>query len=161
VCSLQCAPDQSDVWLTTFSDGSLVVFRFDMTSGQAHPLARHVFPHQGPLLAAFSATQPSTIVCCGAAVGRGMHFFSLTERVVSRAPAEMDQVATSLAVSPGGYLVTLGTAERLVKVVDFEEGTFQDFTGHSDGVGALAFAPSGTQLFTSANTEIIAWDVCV
>jgi len=161
VCSLQCAPDQSDVWLTTFSDGSLVVFRFDMTSGQAHPLARHAFQHQGPLLAAFSATQPSTIVCCGAAVGRGMHFFSLTERVVSRAPAEMDQVATSLAVSPGGYLVTLGTAERLVKVVDFEEGTFQDFTGHSDGVGALAFAPSGTQLFTSANTEIIAWDVCV
>ncbi len=29
---------------------------------------------------------------------------------------EMDHVATTLAVSPSGYLVTIGTDERLVKV---------------------------------------------
>lgn len=29
---------------------------------------------------------------------------------------EMDHVATTLAVSPSGYLITIGTDERLVKV---------------------------------------------
>jgi hypothetical protein len=33
----------------------------------------------------------------------------------------MDQVATALALSPSGYLITIGTDDRLVKVVDYDE----------------------------------------
>ncbi|KAJ1471030.1 WD40-repeat-containing domain protein, partial [Baffinella frigidus] len=157
----QCASDQSDTWLATTSDSNLAVFRFDMTSGRSELVVRHAFPHSGTLLAAFSPSQPSCVVCCGEAVGRGLVFFNLDERRVERSLATMDQVAMSLSISPSGYLITLGTAERLVKVVDFEEGTFQDFTGHSDAVASLAFSPSGALLVSSANTDIISWDVCV
>jgi hypothetical protein len=34
---------------------------------------------------------------------------------------DMDQVATALALSPSGYLITIGTDDRLVKVIDYDE----------------------------------------
>ena len=74
---------------------------------------------------------------------------------------DMDQVATALALSPSGYLITIGTNDRLVKVIDYDEGTFQDFTGHSDVVKSLAFSPSGGMLASAAHTDIVCWEVCV
>jgi hypothetical protein len=52
--------------------------------------------------------------------------FALTKRLLQVVQhfVDMDQVATALALSPSGYLITIGTDDRLVKVVDYDEVLF-------------------------------------
>ena len=50
-------------------------------------------------------------------------------------------------------------AERVLKLMDYEEGSFQDFTGHHDSVGSLAFSPCGKFLVSSSQSVIHIWDV--
>lgn len=71
----------------------------------------------------------------------------------------IDQVASSLAVSHSGTLITMGTEEMLVKIIDYDEGTFQDFAVHSDVVSSMAFSPAGGFLITAADTDIVQWSV--
>ena len=83
------------------------------------------------------------IVLAGAALGVGVYFFDFhigqviqmrtqSRRCFASRPeymlpqvvqqfVDMDQVATALALSPSGYLITIGTDDRLVKVVDYDE----------------------------------------
>ena len=51
--------------------------------------------------------------------------------------------------------------ERLLKVVDYHESSFQDFVGHNDAVQLVRFAPSGKQVFTVAYNQILVWEVVV
>eukprot|EP00283_Hemiselmis_rufescens_P026306 CAMPEP_0173454338 /NCGR_PEP_ID=MMETSP1357-20121228/52212_1 /TAXON_ID=77926 /ORGANISM="Hemiselmis rufescens, Strain PCC563" /LENGTH=51 /DNA_ID=CAMNT_0014421359 /DNA_START=6 /DNA_END=158 /DNA_ORIENTATION=- len=51
----------------------------------------------------------------------------------------------------------MGTQEMLVKVVDYDEGTFQDNTGHSDAVSSMVFGPTGGVLLTAADKDIVQW----
>jgi hypothetical protein len=57
------------------------------------------------------------------ATARTGNNFALTKRLlqVVQQFVDMDQVATALALSPSGYLITIGTDDRLVKVVDYDE----------------------------------------
>jgi len=45
--------------------------------------------------------------------------------------------------------------------MDYYEGSFQDFIGHSDKVNHVKFASSTKLLFTIADTELFIWTVCV
>ena len=49
--------------------------------------------------------------------------------------------------------------ERLVKLMDYNEGSFQDFMGHCDGVSNVRFAPSGELLCSTSQSEILMWNV--
>jgi len=51
--------------------------------------------------------------------------------------------------------------DRLVKLMDYYEGSFQDFVGHSDKVTHVKFALSSKCLFTIADSELFVWTVCV
>lgn len=50
-------------------------------------------------------------------------------------------------------------SERLVKLMDYSEGSFQDFLGHCDAVNNVKFAPSGELLCSTSHAEILMWDV--
>ena len=50
-------------------------------------------------------------------------------------------------------------AERVLKLMDYEEGSFQDYMGHQDTVGTLSFSPSAKYLMSSSNTTIHQWNV--
>ena len=50
-------------------------------------------------------------------------------------------------------------SERLVKLMDYSEGSFQDFLGHCDAVNNVKFAPSGELLCSTSHAEILMWNV--
>lgn len=49
--------------------------------------------------------------------------------------------------------------ERLVKVHDYNEGTFQDYIGHDDAISIIKFSPDGKTLLSVVNKAINMWDV--
>jgi len=58
-------------------------------------------------------------------------------------------------------VVCVWLIERLVKLMDYYEGSFQDFVGHSDKVSNVKFATSSKLLFTIADSELFVWVVSV
>lgn len=52
-------------------------------------------------------------------------------------------------------------SERLMKLMDYYESSFQDYIGHNDSVNVVKFSPDGSKLFTVGHSEIFIWDVSV
>ena len=49
--------------------------------------------------------------------------------------------------------------ERVLKLMDFEEGSFQDFTGHYDGVNVVTFSPLGDMLISACGSTLHIWHI--
>ena len=52
-------------------------------------------------------------------------------------------------------------ADRILKLIDYYEGSFQDYVGHDDAVSLTRFAADGARLLTASQNEVIMWDVTV
>ncbi|XP_031569789.1 WD repeat-containing protein 90-like isoform X3 [Actinia tenebrosa] len=113
-----------------------------------------------PSLIRFSPSDPDIVIFTGYAMQRAVQFYSLSQRKVVRTAA-LTQWATSMDISPKGNLIALGTQERLVQLMDYDEGRFQDFIGHCDSVSRVCFSPSGKLLYTASNMAVLAWNVLV
>ncbi|XP_077979468.1 WD repeat-containing protein 90-like [Glandiceps talaboti] len=113
-----------------------------------------------PTLARFSPSEPDVILYAGYGMQKHVSFYSMSQRKVIRTAA-LTHWATSLDVSPSGHVIACGASERLVKLMDYYEGSFQDFTGHNDAVNIISFSPSGRFLFSAAHNEIIMWELNV
>ncbi|KAK3717349.1 hypothetical protein QZH41_011587, partial [Actinostola sp. cb2023] len=113
-----------------------------------------------PSLARFSPSDADIIIFTGYSMQRAVHFYSLSQRKIVRTAA-LTHWATSMDVSPKGNLIALGTQERLVQMMDYDEGRFQDFVGHSDAVTKVCFSPSGKLLYTASYLTLLAWTVVV
>lgn len=59
------------------------------------------------------------------------------------------------------WIFLLSLSERLVKLMDYFEGSFQDYTGHSDAVSTVRFSPDGKTLFSVSHDEIALWQVAL
>ena len=54
------------------------------------------------------------------------------------------------------------TVERLLTVVDYEEGSFQDYpAGHNDTVHRVEFSHHGDILYSLCDNAIYLWDVLI
>lgn len=51
--------------------------------------------------------------------------------------------------------------ERLVRLYDYYEATFQDFAAHDDAVTTARFSRDGRRLLSGAAAELLVWDVNV
>ena len=69
------------------------------------------------------------------------------------------QFRTSRPTESLELAILLVLSDRLVKLMDYSEGSFQDFLGHCGSVSTVRFAPSGDLLCSSSNTEILMWNV--
>ena len=49
--------------------------------------------------------------------------------------------------------------ERVLKLMDFEEGSFQDFTGHYDGINVVTFSPLGDMLISACGSTLHIWHI--
>ena len=70
----------------------------------------------------------------------------------------VEHFVTTLAVSPDGAFVAVGTPDHLVKLIDYQDGNFQDFEGHCSAVTAVSFEPAGKLLSTGEGGSLLVWD---
>ncbi|XP_071943850.1 WD repeat-containing protein 90-like [Antedon mediterranea] len=113
-----------------------------------------------PSLVQFSSVDPDTVIYTGYGMQKQIQFYSLNQKKSARRTA-ITHWPTSMDVSPAGHVIATGSTERLVKLMDYHEGSFQDFIGHNDAVQLVAFTPSGKLLFSVAFNEIFVWEVKV
>ena len=52
-------------------------------------------------------------------------------------------------------------AERVMKIMDYEQGSFQDYTGHDDSVTNVLFSPCGRFLVSTSSSTVHIWNVVV
>lgn len=49
--------------------------------------------------------------------------------------------------------------EHLVTLMDYEEGSFQDYTGHVDSVCVACFSRCGQFFVTSSVSDVLVWEI--
>ena len=155
---LACSTDQRvSVWQANWGQD-----RCDMVDWLSLPATpftpSKVTPELPPCLAAFSPGDPNIMLYTSHGARPQVAFYSLSlRRVVKR--VALNDWALSLAVSPAGNVLAVGTQGRLLKLVDFEQGAFQDYTAHSDGVRHLAFTCDGHELISVGHADVASWEV--
>lgn len=113
-----------------------------------------------PSLAKFSTEEDDVLVYVGYGMQKCIQFYSLSQRKVIRT-APLTHWSNCLDVSEGTPLIAVGVNERLVKLVDYYEGSFQDFIGHCDTIDVLRFSQDSKLLFSVSHSEIFVWEVNV
>lgn len=113
-----------------------------------------------PCIAQFSTEEPDVILYTGYGMQKQIQFYSLSERKVVRTLA-LTHWATALQMAPHTAILAIATNERLLKLMDYYEGSFQDFVGHSDSLQIARFSSNGRKLFSASHSEILMWEVCV
>ncbi|XP_041603011.1 WD repeat-containing protein 90 isoform X3 [Vulpes lagopus] len=157
----------ADLWLAASSDQCISIWAADWPQGHCElvdwlsspsPTLMEGPSHPPSPLVAFCPWDGALLACAGLGVRPEVVFYSLHQKqVVERIPLPF--FAVSLSLSPGARLVAVGFAERVLRLVDCESGTMQDFAGHDDLVQLCRFAPSARLLFSAAHSEILVWEV--
>ncbi|XP_071815143.1 WD repeat-containing protein 90-like isoform X2 [Apostichopus japonicus] len=111
-------------------------------------------------LARFSPSDSDIIIYAGYGMQKAVNFYSISQKKVVRRGA-LTHWATALDVNSLGHLYAIGTKERLVKLMDYSEGSFQDFVGHYSGIQLVKFTPTGKHLLTVSQNEILVWEVTI
>ncbi|XP_052262541.1 WD repeat-containing protein 90-like isoform X2 [Dreissena polymorpha] len=117
-----------------------------------------VYSQLPPSIARFSPEEPDIIVYTGYGMQKIIQFYSLAQRKVVRT-LPLTHWCQSLDLVLECPLIAVGANERLLKLLDYYEGSFQDFVGHNDRLQAVKFSPDGKYLFTASHAEIFIWDV--
>ncbi|XP_072610320.1 WD repeat-containing protein 90 isoform X3 [Vulpes vulpes] len=157
----------ADLWLAASSDQCISIWAADWPQGHCElvdwlsspsPTLMEGPSHPPSPLVAFCPWDGALLACAGLGVRPEVVFYSLHQKqVVERIPLPF--FAVSLSLSPRARLVAVGFAERVLRLVDCESGTMQDFAGHDDLVQLCRFAPSARLLFSAAHSEILVWEV--
>ena len=111
-----------------------------------------------PTVVEFSRSEKDIVLYSGYLSCKAIRFYSMRERRVLR-EIEIDSHPTFITLSPKGNLICMGTDSWLLKLVDYLEGSFQDFLIHSQRVSAANFGEDNSMLVSCAGNEIVIWKV--
>ncbi|XP_016889554.1 WD repeat-containing protein 90 isoform X2 [Cynoglossus semilaevis] len=156
----------NEMLLTSSADRRVSVWAVDWLKEKCDLLDWLTFPapiYNGddsppPSLAAFCPADPSLLVYTGYGVEKELSFYSLTQKQIIKKIA-LPHWASCFSLASKNQLIAVGSKERVVKLIRWSSGRFQDFVQHSDSVQTCQFSPSGSLLFTVAHNEILLWDV--
>ncbi|XP_034716336.1 WD repeat-containing protein 90 isoform X2 [Etheostoma cragini] len=174
ITTIQCVDEQcknfgldgNEMWLAASSDRRVSVWAADWLKDKCDLLDWLTFPAPAyfgddsppPSLAAFCPADPSLVVYTGYGVEKELSFYCLAKKQIIKKIALPDW-ATCLSLSCKSQLIAVGSKERVLKLIKWTSGRFQDFLQHSDSLQTCRFSPSGTLLFTVAYNEILLWEV--
>jgi len=162
----------SSLWLASSSDCRISVWRSDWSKDICElndwiTFASPGFPpvntsnnEKLPCIALFSPTNSDLLIYTGYSVQQEICIYSMTKRKIIKT-ISLSNWILGMDVTPCGSFLAVGTQDRLVKLVDCESGTFQDFVGHFDSVRHIKFIEGGKKLVSSSYSEIFKWNVLV
>jgi WD40 repeat protein len=167
--SISAHPLDDNLFCTSSRDGVVCVWRVDpdleeisqvmVTSMIEREADLDLSPF--PALVQFCPTRPTELAytaCVDPSAIRIVVFDFEQMEVVRTIP--LLQPALTMHINRDN-LVAVGTADRLVKVIDFDQGTFQDYATHADSVLAVSFSSSGNQLLSAGGSDVVLWNVKV
>ena len=111
-----------------------------------------------PSLARFSPLEKHIIIYTGYGLYQEILFYNTKTKSTVR---KLDLVhwATSLEIVPNSNLVVVGCKDRLVKIMDYTSGNFQDYVAHADSVGVCRYWEGKNILFTGSGSSLALWNV--
>ncbi|XP_061665809.1 WD repeat-containing protein 90 isoform X2 [Syngnathoides biaculeatus] len=174
ITTIQCVREQckdfglvgNELWLAASVDRRVSVWAADWFKCKCSLLDWLTLPappyslddSPPPSLAAFCPTDPSLVIYTGYGIEKELTFYSLSKKRIIKKIA-LPHWATCFSLSPKSQLIALGSKERVLKLIKWTSGKFQDFLQHSDSLQTCRFSPSGTFLFSVAHDEILLWEV--
>lgn len=112
-----------------------------------------------PCLARFAPENPEIVVYAGSANAKSLQFYDLVSKKVKFSHS-LSNWSQCLDLSPADPFIVLGAGSGSnIQLMDFYEGSFQDFLGHNNSVHTVRFSPDGRLLFTAALNEIFVWQM--
>jgi len=164
------------LWLASSKDRRVSIWRADWSKDLCELIDWITFPGPGfhpdgtvvkkgdknepPTLAEFNVMDKDMILYTGRGLQKEVCLYSLSKKTVLKTITLTDW-ALSIDVSPCGNLLAAGFKDRLVKLIDLNSGTFQDFSVHSDAVENVRFSSDGKQLISSADSELSIWNILI
>uniref|UniRef100_A0A4W3J426 WD repeat domain 90 n=1 Tax=Callorhinchus milii TaxID=7868 RepID=A0A4W3J426_CALMI len=137
-----------EMWLSVSSDRRVSVWAADWLKDQCELIDWLTFPAPAcdrsnvpPSLAAFSPSQSGEVVYVGYGVEPEIIFYSLHVK----------------QVSPNNQQTCIRI--RLLRLIEYPSGNFQDLPGHSDTVQFSRFTPSGKYFLSTSYNEVFIWEV--
>ena len=114
-----------------------------------------------PSLAKFeSKSNPDNIVYVGYGCEKQISFYCLKTKSILR-NLSISEWPECIAISPKCHLIAMGTKTRLLQLKDYNEGSFQDYSQHSDTISTVCFSNDGKRLFSASYNEIFIWTVTI
>ncbi|XP_054624683.1 WD repeat-containing protein 90 isoform X2 [Dunckerocampus dactyliophorus] len=174
ISTIQCVNEQckdfgvvgNELWLAASVDRRVSVWAADWFKYKCSLLDWLTLPappycqddSPPPSLACFCPTDPSLVIYTAYGVEKELSFYSLSKKRVIKKIA-LPHWATCFSLSSKSQMIALGSKERVLKLIKWTSGRFQDFVQHSDSLQTCRFSPSGTLLFSVAHNEILLWAV--
>ncbi|XP_076998412.1 WD repeat-containing protein 90 isoform X2 [Tamandua tetradactyla] len=156
----------TDLWLAASGDQRVSVWASDWPEDHCELVDWLSFPApahlerpgcQPPSLAAFCPWDRGLLACAGLGLREEVLLYSLRQKqVVEKIPLPF--FAVSLSLSPGRRLLAVGSADRVLRLVDCATGRARDLAAHADAVHLCRFAPAGPLLITAAADELLVWE---
>jgi len=158
-----------DVWLAASQDRRISVWRSDWSKDKCELVDWLTFAapafvpskdaaEEPPTLAKFSPANADIIVVATFGPEPQILFHSISARRIIR-KTRLSTWAKSLDIIPGSDLYAVGFDNRLVRLIDYEQGSYQDFVGHSASCSVVRFSYSGTYLASAGCEGIVIWKV--
>jgi WD40 repeat protein len=162
----------ASVWLATDADSRLSIWHFDwnlLGAGVQPNLLRlihlaHLYStdyraltndidYSPPALATFSPVHAAQVWCVAPSGDRAAICYDFdAERTVAVVP--LYHSPASLAMSPDGCALAVGTEDRCVVLVDTQSGEVEEYHGLPDCVAGVTFSASGSALACCSHAEI-------
>lgn len=158
-----------DLWLAASQDRRISVWRSDWSQDKCELVDWLTFAapafvpsidaaEEPPTLAKFSPANADIIVVATFGPEPQILFHSISSRRIIR-KTRLSAWAKSLDIIPGSDLYAVGFDNRLVRLIDYEQGSYQDFVGHSASVSVVRFSYSGAYLASAGCEGIVIWKV--
>ena len=107
--------------------------------------------------AVFSTTEDNILIFAGQSTSKAVVFYDFLQQNYVRS-INVEHYVQSLAVSPDGGFIAVGTPDHLVKLIDYQDGNFQDFEGHNSPVTHVAFEQNNGRLLSCGHGMTLLWD---
>lgn len=110
-------------------------------------------------MAVFSASEPHVVLyTSGALEGKIIFFDSRNSRIKRRVDLPTGSLL-SLAVSLNGVWIAAGSRGGCVFLLEYINGSYQEFEGHRQPVTAVQFSQCDTVLISAASGLLMSWEI--